>query len=60
MWCHTGSWEGRVPFLDCPSSVQTAWKLCGLSSLSEVLPLPGVEALILGGTSHQLSGLIEH
>lgn len=26
-------------------------KLCGLSSLSEVLPLPGVEALILRTTS---------
>jgi len=49
MWCRTGLWEGRVPFLDCPSSVQAVFslKLCGLSLLSEVLPLPGMEALIL-------------
>lgn len=43
MWCRAGLWEGRVPFLDCPSSVQAVFslKLCGLSSPSEVLPLCG-------------------
>ena len=49
VWHQSGSWEGWVPFLDCSSSVQAVFslKLCGLSSLNEVLLLPSMEALIL-------------
>lgn len=37
-----GGWEGGVPFLGCSSSVQAVFglQLCGLSSQSELLPLP--------------------
>lgn len=49
---------GRSTFSGLSQFSSDSLKLCG-PPLSEVLPLPGVEALILRTTS-ALSGLIEH
>ena len=50
MWYRGRSWEGWVIFLDCLSPVQAVFSL-KLCSLSEALPLLGVEVLILWTTS---------